>query len=496
MLQLPATVSKGVPEPTCSRARVSAVDTPSATVVSVEARRWFGLAIASLVIAGLLSLSVVLGRLPVLSWLVADPLFFKRSLVVHVDLSLLAWFYTVLCGLTALQFPRGTGWAGALASSAATIGIGAMLAGGLVRGAQPVLANYIPVIDHPLFLSGLALFFIGVVAHLATCFVLPVRERRGALLPPATMLGVQVAGVAVILAAATWIAAVAGLPAGLDAATFFEFSGWGPGHVLQVANVIAMIAVWCWAFQHATGEPLLTRRAAAVVFGGLLAPHLLMPLLTVRGTLDTLYHRGATQLMRWGIFPVVVLVLGMLAARLWKARTRPQVTFDRTGANRTSALAIRTGLAASAGLTALGFILGACIRSSTTLIPAHYHASLGGITVSFMLAAYLVADAVARGRFAHWLAARRQLMLFGSGQTIFVLGFALGGSYGLGRKAYGAEQHVRTLGEYAGLIAMGLGGLVAVAGGLWFLFLIIREMRGWWRRPRVAVAPDFVTPNP
>ena len=92
MLQLPATAAQRVPESTRSRARVSAMDTSSATVVPLEARRWFGLAIASLVIAGLLSLSVVLGRLPVLSWLVADPLFFKRSLVVHVDLSLLAWF--------------------------------------------------------------------------------------------------------------------------------------------------------------------------------------------------------------------------------------------------------------------------------------------------------------------------------------------------------------------------------------------------------------------
>ena len=26
---------------------------------------------------------------------------------------------------------------------------------------------------------------------------------------------------------------------------------------------------------------------------------------------------------------------------------------------------------------------------------------------------------------------------------------------------------------------MGLGGLVAVVGGLWFLFLILREMRRW-----------------
>ena len=61
-------------------------------VVSADARRWCALAVASLVIAGLLSLAVVIGRLPFLSGVITDPLFFKRCLVVHVDLSLVVWF--------------------------------------------------------------------------------------------------------------------------------------------------------------------------------------------------------------------------------------------------------------------------------------------------------------------------------------------------------------------------------------------------------------------
>lgn len=159
--------------------------------------------------------------------------------------------------------------------------------------------------------------------------------------------------------------------------------------------------------------------------------------------------------------------------------------------------ALLTGFSASAGLTVFGFILGACIRTSTTLVPAHYHASLGGVTVALMTAAYLVAEAVAGARGVRpglWRSARRQLALFGSGQAVFVLGFAIGGAYGLGRKAYAAEQHVRGAGEYTGLIVMGLGGLVAVAGGLWFLFLLLREIRGWW--PRSRAQSSFRTPQP
>ena len=69
------------------------------------------------------------------------------------------------------------------------------------------------------------------------------------------------------------------------------------------------------------------------------------------------------------------------------------------------------------------------------------------------------------------------------------LGFALGGAYGLGRKTYVSEQHVRSLGEYFGLGVMGLGGLVATAGGLWFLFLMVREIRTWRSRGANFTSP-------
>jgi hypothetical protein len=80
-----------------------------------------------------------------------------------------------------------------------------------------------------------------------------------------------------------------------------------------------------------------------------------------------------------------------------------------------------------------------------------------------------------------------QLLCFGGGQAVFGLGFALAGAYGLGRKQYGAEQHVRSLGEYLGLGVMGLGGLVAVAGGLLFLAVMLRCI-GTWRRPSTQPA--------
>jgi hypothetical protein len=472
-------LSSPLPVPPPSLAARLSTPAHASVGVSADARRWCALAFASLVIAGLLSLSVVIGRLPVLSRIIDDPLFFKRCLVVHVDLALVVWFYAFLAGLLALRTHAGPAPVRTVGFILAVGGVGAMLAGGLVRGAQPILANYVPVIDTPLFGLGLAAFFVGTLLQFVHALATP-PGHGGLALPPDAALGLRAAAVIVVIAAATWVSARAGLPDGLDVYTRAEFLAWGPGHVLQAANAAAMLAVWLWLLERATGNTVLSRRATVAIFAALVLPQAIMPLLTARGTLDTLYHTGATQLMRWAIFPAILAVFVAGVARLRQAREAGVVA---TEAQRMA----RTGFAASAVLALLGIALGACIRSSTTLVPAHYHASLGAVTVAFMTAAYLVCEGVRRGRKqaqpsdGWWRGARRQLALSGLGQTVFALGFALGGVYGLGRKEYAAEQHVRSAGEVGGLIVMGAGGLVAVAAGLWFLFLVLRELRGWWR---------------
>lgn len=304
-------------------------------------------------------------------------------------------------------------------------------------------------------------------------------------LPADAATGLLCAGVALFLAAATWVAARTGLPEGLEAWTRAEFSGWGAGHVLQVANVSAMLAVWLWLLARATGRQVLTVAQSRVLFSVLLAPHFIMPLLTWRGTLNNLYIDGATMLMRWGIFPVVVTMMFISIRHLRRHRAEINEPARRTAA---------TGFKASVALASLGIVLGATIRSSTTLIPAHCHASLGAVTAAFMAGVFLIVEAVARdsGRLdalaKHWRSARRQIVLFGVGQSVFAIGFAIGGFYGLGRKMYAAEQHVRSAGEVAGLAIMGIGGLVAFVAGVWFLVLVIREMRRWKRSAAHALS--------
>jgi hypothetical protein len=77
-----------------------------------------------------------------------------------------------------------------------------------------------------------------------------------------------------------------------------------------------------------------------------------------------------------------------------------------------------------------------------------------------------------------------QILLYGIGQFAFSLGMFIAGSYGMGRKTYGVEQHLRNTGQTIGMWVMGGGGLVALAGGFTFVVIVLGavapKFRGFW----------------
>jgi heme/copper-type cytochrome/quinol oxidase subunit 1 len=76
------------------------------------------------------------------------------------------------------------------------------------------------------------------------------------------------------------------------------------------------------------------------------------------------------------------------------------------------------------------------------------------------------------GRLATW-----QPVFYGTGQLMHIAGLVWSGGYGVQRKMTGAEQVLRTSGEIAGMGLMGLGGLIAIIGGLLFVVVVIRAVR-------------------
>ena len=450
------------------------------------ARRWLGLALAVLIFAGLFALAVVIGRMPPFDRFVTDPLFFKRCLVAHVNLALIAWFYSFLPALLFLvPARRPPGWVARHSVHVATAGVLMILAGAAMPGSRPLLSNYIPTIDHPLFRMGQLVFGLGVLASILDGRLLS--SGRGARdfpdrsfhMPEAAAAGLRAAAVCLLLAALTFALTGFRQPQAMDRAITFDLLVWGGGHVLQLVSAVAMVSVWLILLTPVLGSSPVSGRGASKLFVALALPWVYAPLLALQGSWSPIYRVGFTRLMQWCLLPVVgvFLVLCVRAVvRAWRARLIGAHTLADP---RMSAFVV------SAALTVLGFGLGAAIRGSSTMVPAHYHASVGAVTVAFMAAAYMLLPVFRLAIPEGWMtrAAACQPALYGSGMLIFAGGFALAGAHGMGRKMYGAEQATRGMAETMGLGLMGIGGFVAIAGGLLFLGIVAAA---WWRGARIA----------
>jgi hypothetical protein len=457
--------------------------TPSKSASDLaSARKWIGLAVGSLLLAGLFSVLLVIARTPPLDRLAGDPLFFKRCLVVHVDLALVVFFHAFAAALWSLvPSKRPEGHLARLGPPIALAGVVAIVVAAGLPHAAPVLSNYVPFIDHPLFAAGMALVAVGLALGFAGGALSPAGEsEEGALpYPPSSRVALRGSAVSFLVALTTFAAALAVTPAGLPAEGYWEAVAWGGGHVLQVAATLGMLAGWFLLVSEATGTDPLGRGPAAVLVAVLVLPLLAAPGLALAGTTTGLYRGGFTALMQWGIFPAVTLAFVL--------SVRATLRASRAAWSHPSTLAFLS----SAALMVVGLVLGACIRGESTMVPAHYHTAIGAISVVYMALAFRVLAALGRpvpaGRPLRLAAF--QPALFGAGQTIFAVGFALAGHDGMARKVYGAEQHARSATQTTGLAIMGLGGLVAVIAGVLFLWLVAKALLAPARKTAPAPIP-------
>ncbi len=449
------------------------------------ARRWLLLAVGVLLLAGLFAVLLVLGRTPPFDRLVGDPAWFRRCLVVHVVLSLVLWFQSFLATML-LGLPAHPARAALAAASPplALLGLALLGVSAWLPGTEPVMSNYVPMIDHPLFAAGLASFGVAVLCVALSRRLLPLRDEQHRLgLPAASLPFLRAAIVALFVAALTLLASRARMTDGLTAATHYELLYWGVGHVLQLVSVLGMTAAWCWFAARITGRSPMSRSFAATLAALAVLPWLVAPLLPLGGTWTATYRDGFTNLMRWALVPAP-LIAAVACARA--------VLRDRARATNGPRRMLVAALWASLALTVLGVALGASIRSANTMVPAHYHASIGAVTVAFMVACLAAMPvlgfrdpAVLTPRAARW-----QPALYGIGQAVFAAGFAFAGAQ---RKAYGAEQVGRDLTQTIGLVVMGIGGLLAVAGGITFLAIVVRTATG--RAMAAAPAPSPAVPS-
>jgi hypothetical protein len=440
---------------------------------------WLVLALVSLAASGILSVLLVLSRAPGVKDVFPLVDFFYVALVAHVDLSVLVWFLAfagVLWSLNSTPRAIAGGWAALALALAGT----AVIALSPFAGAgRPVMSNYIPVLDEPVFLSGLAVFSVGIALAFARGMLAVPKvgaqlDGTGAL---RFGLNTSLVSVGVALLAFGW--SFWELPHGLEAKGYYELAFWGGGHVLQFTWTLLMFVAWLWLAEEA-GAPLpLTPRTAALLFGIGLASVFLTPLIYLAWEVGSVeHHRMLTWLMRFGgglaILPfALALVAGL--ARAPRAAAEERV--------------LRAALLASLLLFGAGGLIGLMISGSNVKIPAHYHGSIVGVTLAFMgLTYHLLPKLGFSAASMRW--AVPQLWLYAGGQSLHVLGLMWSGGYGVQRKVAGAAQVLRSTEEIVAMGVMGLGGLIAVIGGTLFLVLaigaVLRRPQGGAVQSRVA----------
>ncbi|MBK6862916.1 MAG: cbb3-type cytochrome c oxidase subunit I [Ideonella sp.] len=459
--------------PVSVRALRSAPDVTDYTLaVPSDARRslargWLWLSLLALVGSGLFSVLLVLSRTPGLNqWLpVAD--FFRVALVVHVDLSVLVWFVAIgglLWSLDSAPRALGAGRAAlGLAGAGALLMTLAPFAG---SGEAPVMANYIPVLAGPVFLSGLAVF--GVGAALLVLRSLWLAPRVGIAFDGAGALrfglNASVVATAVALLAFAW--SFAALPTTLEGKAYYEIAFWGGGHALQFTWTLLMLVAWLW-LASASGAPVrLSPRIALLMFVLALAAVFVTPYAYLAHDIASVEHRNLlTWAMRFGGGPAIVPI-GLAVALALSSAPAPDA----------AARPLRAALVASILLFGAGGMIGVFIAGSNVRIPAHYHGCIVGVTLALMGLVYHLLPRLGYAEPPSRLATL-QPWLYGGGQLLHIVGLVWSGGYGVQRKVAGAEQVLRSSGEIAGMGLMGLGGLIAIAGGLLFVVIVVKALR-------------------
>ncbi len=424
---------------------------------------WIWLGVYALLAAGVMSLLLALARTPLIQNILPGKDFFHVALVVHVDLSVLVWFMACAGVVWTLFGKRQTNW-NLLALGLAIAGSLMISIAPFVGANKPLMNNYVPVLQHNWFYAGLAILASGFVLQ-ASCFL---RNIDISFSEPdmddAICFALALAAASILLAVACVVWANVSLLETMPGEAFFEYLFWGGGHVQQFANTVLALVAWILLARASGCRLLLTPRRSMLLFALVVLPLLLVPWIYRLPVESAASILAFSELMRWGGLAALPLCVILVVGLFYRNRTEPHTE------------PLRATLMCSLSLFAVGGVLGFMIEGSNTMIPAHYHGSIVGVTMAFMGVVFYVLPhlgyVIRYKRMLHF-----QPYVFAGGQLVHLTGLALSGGYGVQRKVAGAGQVLDGFVQTLGMGMMGIGALLAAAGGLCFLLITISALR-------------------
>ncbi len=432
---------------------------------------WLSFAISSLMFAGVFAFLIVMARTPIIHNLFPTVDYVRVALVGHVTLSFVIWFLAFegfLWTLTSTlhlgtgQFSKIAGWTGYLLSVAGTLFVIIAAISGL---GSPQFINYIPVLTHPLFYAGLLLLISGITITLSNTFLTmqkawKEKKYKGRL--PLLTFGMTIPGIAFFSATACFglsyyfqiITPTVKTPLSLEALF------WGGGHILQFTNTITMVTVWLFLTQIVFKNFPIRDGYSRWLY--ILYLIFIIPAPLIYFIYDTPSYGSTktfTTLMEYGLGPSTIIFAIAILMTIGSSGRLRDLPWNRPEFS---------SLILSMALFALGGLISFKIYGYNTKIPSHYHGAIGGVTLAFMGLTNHILYLLKGDVYSRKIAAI-QPYIYGTGQSLFVLGMFWAGSHGVARKTFGAAQNLDDIAKVMGMVIVGLGGMVAITGGILYI---------------------------
>lgn len=457
---------------------------------------WLKNGIWALALAGFYSIVLVILRTPQLSQIISDKSVFKSSLVIHVNLSVLAWLLSITCiiwsyGSRRLYFSN-------IFSKLALAGIALMTISPLIGHSNPIMNNYVPILENVWFIVGLSLFGSSILYFSILVFINSFHdfslkeEKYTAQILPVVKLTSSLMYIMVWGCFALSYKEVMALsnifPIEID--YYYELLFWSGGHLLQFIYTQIVMFVWLVLAELWIGKRLIYYK----VYSSLFIINFILSLFVFYGHLayqmpEYEFTAFFTKHMQYcgGIAPT--LLMAVLIIDIFKfTRIKNNLTF------------VAISFMASILVFFAGGLIGVLISGINLSIPAHYHGSIVGISLAFLGFAYIFCfrdsvfaipdQTLSKKLFTFFLALKQsnyvsnspsnyskwpniQLIIITSGQLLHIAGLALAGGYGILRKNPDGEIALAAK-FYMGML--GGGGLIAIIGGLMFVYICVKRL--------------------
>lgn len=408
-----------------------------------------------------MALVLVFLKLPILS--VGLPLqsWFARTLVLHVDLSILIWALSVVALIWLLHIPQRLQILDRVAMGLMFVSGASMLLSVLFGQGQPLLSNYIPVLDAPSYLFSLGGFVLAIsIITLARVSVISSKWDQLPLSKKMFLLALWAFIATVSVQLIAWWT-LAPLVLNLQRA---EQLFWGAGHSLQAVYLCMLLGGWFYLLERSGVSLALIARLARhriviiSVFSVIFTP-LVISLAWAPD--DPLYRQAFSIWMRLFSLPV----LGVMSMLIWQLLGCSRQGLETSCLWRVSAVGL------SMLLFFLGVVLGAMIRGDSLMVPAHYHATTGAVNLIFMAVIYDLLTAAKIEGSLQW-----QLKMYAAGVVLMVMGLAFSGVMGASRKLAASHEVTAYPAEMAAIVLMGIGAAIGLIASFWFVIYAFRSL--------------------